>query len=77
MKKQWQTDAVKYHPDKNPYKDAAEIFWQCSDAWEKVENAYTCLYGQHVTDAGGISGRLNYDRRCNTVIKHRGLYRTF
>eukprot|EP00957_Ditylum_brightwellii_P035891 2719943-Ditylum_brightwellii.AAC.1 len=67
MKKQWHTDAVKYHPDKNPYKDAAEIIWQCSDTLEKVENAYTCLYGQHVAYAGGISERLNYGRRCDTV----------
>ena len=67
MKKQWHTDALKYHPDKNTYKDAAEKFRQYSDAWEKAQNAYTYFYGQHVAYAGGISGRLHYDRRCDTV----------
>eukprot|EP00957_Ditylum_brightwellii_P186172 14173302-Ditylum_brightwellii.AAC.1 len=30
-KKQWHTGAVKYHPDKNSSKDAAEKLWQCSE----------------------------------------------
>eukprot|EP00957_Ditylum_brightwellii_P081190 6176947-Ditylum_brightwellii.AAC.1 len=62
MKKQWHTDGVKYHPDKNPYKDATEKFWQCSYAWEKAENAYTCFHVQHIAYAGDISGRQDYDR---------------
>ena len=53
VKKQYKSDALKFHPDKNPDVDET-LFLGIQQAWEKVKQAYDVLgsvdnEGKHTT----------------------------
>ena len=64
VKKQYKSDALKFHPDKNPDVDET-LFLGIQQAWEKVKQAYDVLGS--VDNEGKHTMRYQYDLDCDNM----------